>query len=385
MTRGSPEGRRLRGYLQLVLVVAVVVAGIYFARAPERMAIDPGDPLGRTAGPPLVTVVEPEASAHSASVTLTGSVGPHGLVTMLPSVAGGRVIWVSPALRFGGAFSAGEVLLRIDPIDYQMAVEDGHAEVKGAEARLWKHQLEGERDSARYLRQNPGATEVPPLIARIPQIERAQALLDERRVALSGRELSLSRTEFSLPFDGRVARSQVAVGQVLAGGTAFGTAYARDAMEVGAGIGHEDLAYLEPAIGRTAIMVSEDQIFTGEVVRVASTIDPASRLTRLFLKFADDIPLESLPLPGSFVTVNIEGPAFEDSFLLPNAAEQPGGHIWVVRNGQLESMTPLILRQAVTGWLDSPGWLVRAFDAGDGVVVGTVFGAHDGMRVRIEG
>ena len=187
----------------------------------------------------------------------------------------------------------------------------------------------------------------------------------------------------SLPFDGRVTRTQVGVGQVLSPLSVIGLAYARDVMEIGAGITNEDLAYLTPTVGRKATIMVDKQIFSGEVVRESAAIDPTTRLTRLFLKFADEIPIEEIPLPGSFASIQIQGPEFAESFLLPNAAEQAGGHVWIVRDGVLEAHTPIILRQAVTGWLDSPGNLVRAFDAGDGIVIGNVFGAHDGMSVRI--
>lgn len=381
---GDGGDRRFGGYVQLAVIAAVAVAGIYFGRAPERATVDPGDALGQPAAPPLVEVVRPERAAHAASVTLTGTVGPHGVISMTPSVLGGRVIWTSPSLRFGGTFSAGEVLLRVDPRDYEMAVADAEAELRGAEARLEHQRLVGEAQTAEFLRSNPGA-EVPALVANAARIKRWESRVEEGVIALEGRKLMLSRTNYSLPFDGRITRVQVGVGQVLSNTVPFGSAYARDALEIGAGIDNQDLAYLEPAVGRRATVFADRDLFAGEVVRVGAAVDLTSRLTRLFLKFSDEEPLERLPLPGSFVSVNIEGPEFEDSYLLPNAAEQPGGHIWLVRNGQLESLTPIILRQAVTGWLDSPGWLVRAFDAGDGIVLGTVFGAHEGMRVRIAG
>ena len=382
MAEGDSGGNTVSGYVQLAVVALVLLAGIYFAQAPERITVDPTETLSTATPPPEVTVFEPEPGSHSAYVSLTGTVGPHGVVSMSLATVGGRVVWVSPSMRFGGAFSAGEVLLRIDPSDYEMGVADGEAELRGAQAKLERVRLEGEAASAQYRRQNPGA-EVPPLVANLPRIARAQAQVDEAVIDLEGRKLALSRTNFSLPFEGRITRVQVAVGQVLNGAMPFGMAYARDAMEIGAGIEKGNLDYLEPVLGRAATISADGDMFPGEVVRVSAMVDPTSRLARVFLKFADDVPLADLPLPGSFVAVQIEGPAFEDSYMLPSAAEQAGGHVWIVRNGELESVTPQVLRQAVTGWQNSPGWLVSAFDAADGVVVGSVFGAHEGMSVRV--
>ena len=360
MAEPSVTDRR-SGYVQLAVVVAVLAVGIYFGQAPDRIAVDPATPLGKAAEPPQVTVIEPLAGAHPATVTLTGAVGPHGIVAMMPSIVGGRVEWLSPAMRVGGTFEAGEVLLRIEAQDYELDVAEAQADLRAAEAKLQRRRREGDAN----------------------RIARAQALVDKARVVLTRRELALSRTAYSLPFDGRVGQAQVSVGQVLTQGGTFGNAYATGALEIGVGIGNEDLTYLQPVAGRPAMILTEGGIFQGEVLRVSALVAPTSRLAQLFIKFADDTPLDSLPLPGNFATVRIEGPPFDDAFLLPRAAEQAGGHVWIVRDGALESVTPVVLRRAVSAMFESPGWLVRAFDAGDGVVTGSVFGAHDGMRVRV--
>ena len=360
----STSGPRRVGYLQLAVVALVLGAGIYFGQAPDRIVVDPGTSLGQSAEPPEVTVIAPEAGAHAASVVLTGTVGPHGIVAMMPSVDGGRVVWISPAMRIGGTFARNETLLRIEAKDYELDVAEAEADLRAAQARLEQRKSDGESP---------------------PRVARAQALVDKAEAVLERAQLALSRTNFSLPFDGRIGQAQVSVGQVLVAGLSFGNAYAKDALEVGAGIGNEDLAYLDPVTGRPAMIFAEAGAFPGEVVRVSALVAPTSRLAQLFLKFADETPLDSLPLPGSFATVRIDGPPFESAFLLPRAVEQSGGHVWIVRDGELESFTPELLRRSMSGMLGSPGWLVRAFDVGDGVVVGSVFGAHDGMSVRIAG
>lgn len=282
----STSGSSRVGYVQLAVVVVVLGVGIYFGQAPDRIVVDPATPLGMSAEPPEVTVVVPEAGAHAASVVLTGTVGPHGIVAMMPSVDGGRVVWISPAMRIGGTFARDETLLRIEAKDYELDVAEAEADLRAAQAKLEQRRREG--DSAR--------------------IARAQALADKAATVLERRQLALSRTNFSLPFDGRVGQAQVLVGQVLVAGLSFGNAYAKNALEVGAGIGNEDLAYLEPVTGRAATILAENGAFAGEVVRVSALVAPTSRLAQVFLKFADEAPLDSLPLPGSFATVQIDGP-----------------------------------------------------------------------------
>ena len=71
------------------------------------------------------------------------------------------------------------------------------------------------------------------------------------------------------------------------------------------------------------------------------------------------------PLPGSFVEVEIEGPAYKDVFVLPASVLQEGDSVWTVRDGVLRSTSP-------TGaWTyAAAGLVVEAFDAGEGLVNG---------------
>ena len=88
-------------------------------------------------------------------------------------------------------------------------------------------------------------------------------------------------------------------------------------------------------------------------------------------------------MPVTFAVIRIEGPAFDNAFLLPDTAEQRDGDVWVVDNGVLRAVTPRTLGRVAAGLaIRDSVWLVEAFDAGDGVVVEPVFGGHPGMRVN---
>ena len=52
--------------------------------------------------------------------------------------------------------------------------------------------------------------------------------------------------------------------------------------------------------------------------------------------------------------------------------------VWVVREGALQWFAP-----QVHGWTDE-GWVVQAFDAGEGIVVGTLPGAQEGLKVAAQ-
>lgn len=134
---------------------------------------------------------------------------------------------------------------------------------------------------------------------------------------------------------------------------------------------------LEPIIGRTAEVKAGGQTFGASVDRVSSAVAARSRLATVFLKFADSVPADSLPLPGSFARLAIQGPVAEGVYLLPESTEHARGRIWLVENGSLKSFAPRTVERTRTGWV------VEAFDAGDGIVVGDILGARDGLAVEL--
>ena len=368
-------GGRWKGIAQIVIVLAAAAAAVYFARAPG------GTPAAAAAdaaaapesAPPAVAVIHPASTSAAREVRATGVVAAAAGVGLRSRVSG-EVVAVSPALRSGGSFSAGEPLLRIDPTDYEIRLEAAQAQLRHAQARLALQELRGEAGRRRYLRRNPDS-EVPPLIARVPHVAREQARVDRALTGVRSAELDLRRTTLSLPFDGWVTGSSVAVGQVVGPAAALAQVFAKDAIEVEARVSQEDLDSLQPIAGRAAAVLTGGRTFAAAVQRVSAVADPQSRQVTLYLTFAEEVELPDLPRPGAFASVTLAGPPLDGVIVLPESAEQFGGSIWVVEDDALRSLQPRSLGRTAAGWL------VEAFDTGQGVVVGRVAEARAGLPV----
>ena len=373
-SNNAGERRRFGGIAQIVLVLAVFAVAIYFARAPDM-----GGPQTSVARAqlqdPEVVVAQPVKGQHSLSVSLTGEVRAQGKVGLRSQVAG-RVLSVSEALRGGGTFRAGQTLLTIDPADFEIDLKVNRALLQQQEARLRWRELRAEEKREEFQRENPGRP-VPPLVNNETEIARYQARVDAARAALEKSELDLARTRYSLPFDGRIVETTAMRGQLVGPLEPFGLAFSRESLEVEAPISLDDLDYLDPAEGRAVQVVANGELFPAFVDRVAPIVNRRSRLVRLYVKFADSVPLAAIPAPGTFVKLSIEGPAFENALLLPKAAEQANGTVWVVRGGVLEAATPRSLGRT------EDGWIVSDFDTGDGVVLGIVPAAGPGVSVTV--
>ena len=366
------ERRRLAGIAQIGLVLAVFLVAVYFARAPEMGSLQTSVVRSGEQDPEVV-VTQPVRGEHSLTVRLTGEVRAQGQVGLRSQVAG-RVLSVSDALQGGGTFRAGQTLLTIDPADHEIELKIRKAALQQREARLRWRVLRAEEKREEFLRANPGQP-VPPLVNNETEIARYEARVDAARAAVEKSELDLERTRYSLPFDGRIVETTAMRGQLVGPLEPFGLAFSRESLEVEAPISLDDLDYLDPAAGRAVQIVANGDLFPAFVDRVAPIVNRRSRLVRLYVKFDDSVPLESIPAPGTFARLSIEGPAFENSLLLPKAAEQPNGTVWVVRDGVLEAATPRSLGRT------EAGWIVSDFDTGSGIVLGSVPAAEPGVSV----
>lgn len=369
----TSKRRRWIGPIQIVVVLAIIVAAFLYARAPGRDSGAPpafanmqDDPL------PIVNIVRPLASPTTIQVDATGTVNVRNYVALTPQV-GGRVVSISPALRAGGTFAADEQLLIIDRRDFELALDQARADIAAAQSTLMLQRAESDAARANYALLHPNE-DVPPLVARIPQIAQARAQLSAARARSEIAALNLKRTSFSLPFDGRVTESTAEVGQVLLAGQSFGRAFAFDALEVVVPIAADELERIEPAIGRSATVHADSDSIEATVERVSAELDERTRFAELYLRFG---PETSPPPPGTFVDVVVDGPAVERTFVLPPAAEQINRSVWVVAQGVLEPVVPRTLGNT------AQGWVVGAFDYKDGVVLGAVPGAEAGLPVDI--
>lgn len=367
---------RIAGPIQILAVAAVVIAALLFSRAPSKedvLGAEASGGFGQSAPPPVVRVIRPAPETTALTVMTTGSVNVRNHVALTPQITG-RVAAVSPNLRAGGSFAAGEELFLIETSDFELAVEQALADVAAAESTLLLRQAEGDAARSNYAILHPGET-VPPLVARVPQIEQAKAQLASSRARSKVAALELSRTRFSLPFAGRVTEAAVEVGQVLTRGQSFGRAFALDAVEAMGFIGEGDLRRLAPAVGRRATVRAGGAVLSASVERVSAELDERTRFARLFLSFEE---VSALP-PGTFVDMEIEGPALANTYTLPEAAEQVGAEVWIVDGARLEVMRPTVRGRG------GAGIVVDAFDYADGVVIGAVPGARRGLPVVLAG
>ena len=372
--------------LKLIIPIIVVIAGFAAAalltsarKAPPRVD---RPPLG-----PLVEVMPTSIGNVPVVVTGHGEVVPRVQVEIVPQVAG-QVVRVHPSLVAGGFFSAGEILVVIDPRDYDLAVERAQATVARAKVSLEREEAEAEVARAEWDELHPGE-EPTGLVVREPQIRQAEAEYAAANADLEGAKLSLERTRVSLPFDGVVVSENVDVGQFVGNGSRLATVYGTAMVDVRVPLDSREMAWFDLPSGRgtqgSAAEISTSfggarSVWEGQVTPMEAQVDQVSRMVHVVNEFPNPyLVSDNRPalLPGSFVDVNITGRVLENVVSIPRHAIREDGRVWVFADGELRIREVVVLRSDRQQTLISSG-----LEEGEFVVVSSLDAVTDGMVVR---
>lgn len=331
----------MRRILPIVILIACVGLARYLMSTRE-------EPERRT---PPSAAFQVEAArlipqSYTVEVRTRGTVRPLTETVLIPEVSG-KVTEVSPSLREGGFFQAGDLLLKIDPLNYETASAVMAGRVASARAAL--AQEEARSGQALENWERLGKTGDPgTLVRREPQLAEAEALLAAAQAELAKAERDLERTEIRAPYNGRALDRMVDVGQFVGTGTELARIFATDEVEVRLPLTNDQLAFIdlrEPAPGEANIpdgpaVTLEGEIggktasWQGRLVRVSGAIDEATR--QLFVTAQVDDPYVprtdgTPPLKiGLYVEAVISGETLENVYVLPRASVRAGNEVLTI-------------------------------------------------------
>ena len=339
---------------------------------------------------PPVEVVLVHADAMPAEIHATGVVRPAREVTMTPEVSG-RVVWLSPSLLPGGRFGRGEAIAKIDPRDYELAIQQQRGAVRKAEFEL---QIELSRQGIAkrewdLLGRGAADAATADLALRKPHLAVAQTAVEAAKSALASAELALARTTIVAPFNASVVEEAVEVGQVVGPSSALAKLIGTDHFWVTVSVPVEDVGLLQLPKGDTPgspVTVSQrlqdGSTITrkGRLLRLIEQLDAQSRRAQVLLQVAD--PLASMPplLPGAYVSARIQGALQPRVYSIPRTAIYEGRALW-----SLDERDRLKRRLVDVLW-DDDEMLFATGDLQDGerVVVSPLSLPFEGKSVRVQ-
>jgi RND family efflux transporter MFP subunit len=294
----------------------------------------------------------------------------------------------------GGEFRKGDRLLRIDPVDYELAVTLARARVKDSESllKVAEEEAASAKEEWQLLYQNNKDIdkEPPALVAKEPQLAAAKARLAADRADLQKAKLNLKRTELKAPFDGRVSDESVDIGQYVSAGRTLATLFSTRAAEIVVPFDDESLFWFDvpgftPGNGDgspvrvVARIAGRDLSWSGKIMRAEGKLDERTRMVNVVVRVEKPYATKPPLVAGLFVTVEIEGHTLENAAVIPRAALRKNSTVWVVQKGG-----ELVFRQVDVARLDTDRAILRSgLKDGDMVVTSGLKAVTNGMQVRI--
>ena len=383
--------RAARNFLHVVITLALVASGVVgfillTASRPKLERTQPPKPK------PVVQVQRIKTGPLPVKVQGEGTVRPLRQIQLVPQV-GGEVIYVSPSLVDGGEFKKGDVLIRIDPQDYELAVTLAQARVKDSESRLKVAIEEAAAATEEWRLLNAEKTKAgqqpPPLVAKEPQLAAARAKLDGDRADLQKARLNLERTQIRAPFNGRVSAENIDFGQYVRSVETLATLFSTEAAEIVVPLEDENLFWINvpgftsdegsgSLVNVRTRFAGRDAQWQGRIVRAEGRLDERTRLVEIVVHV--DNPYATRPplAAGLFVTVEILGRQLENAAIIPRAALRSENTVWLVdENGRL------VFREIEVAQVTADAVLVQAgLNNGELVVTSGLKAVTEGMQVR---
>lgn len=335
----------MRRFLRAILPLAILgmcgfCAWWFFTNRPELKTMEL---------PPAVVRVEGTAfrkTTYPVIVHSQGTVQPRTRSTLLPEVSA-KVIEVSPSFRPGGFFTTNDILLKLDPVDYETAIVVAKATLAQAEVILAEEQAKA--GQARESWKTLGKSGEPgPLVLRVPQVAKAEADVAAAKAQIAKSERDLERTIIRAPYDGQVLEQLVDVGQFVTQGTPLGKIFAVDYVEIRLPLPEREMQFLNlperfrdgqvstasAPVTLKSLVDGKPATWTGSIVRVESAIDESTRQITAVAQVNDPYAKQSDGKPtlkiGQFLEAEIEGEKLADVFIIPRRAVRAGNEIILI-------------------------------------------------------
>jgi RND family efflux transporter MFP subunit len=356
------ESKRMRKFVRFLLPLGLIFGAIVIVIGLVTLARSKhSEKKPEAAAAILVETVPARLQSLNFSVYSQGTVRPRTETLVVAEVAG-KIIAVSPNFIAGGFFHQQEVLLQIDPSDYQTGLKQAQATLASRQAQYADQKARSEQALKDW--QNLGREGEPSdLTLRKPQLAEALAGVQAAEADLQKAERNLARTSIRLPYEGLVRSKQVDLGQYVGPGTPLGVTFSIATAEIRLPLSTRDIAYLqlpsatslEHAHRPQVLLTAEGSGISGtwqaEIIRTEGVVDEASRVIYAVAEIADPYGVlgqsEQPELKvGTFVRAEIQGLRADNVIVLPRAVLRENDTVLVANDDNRLEIRPVDVLRA---------------------------------------
>jgi membrane fusion protein, multidrug efflux system len=336
--RPAPPGEvprrrsRLRPYLWLLLIVAIVGGAVWYFPRPEPQPKNAGRP---PPGAPVPVGAAPvETGEMPVTLSQLGTVTPLAMVTVKTQISG---YLMQVAFQEGQMVNKGDFLAQIDPRPYQVALEQAEAQLAKDQALLKNARLDLQRYNT-LVAQNSIAKQTRD--TQVSLVAQYEATVQADQAQIDAQKLNLAYCRIVSPVTGRVGLRQVDPGNYVQTSDTNGIVVVTQLQPISVifTLPEDKLPEVMKRVRAAAVLtvIAYDRTGATELARgrldtVDNQIDTTTGTVKLRAIF--DNAQETL-FPNQFVNIQLLVDTLHDAALVPNSAVQrgaPGTFVYVVR------------------------------------------------------
>lgn len=375
--------------LLTILIIVGVAAGLLFWTYSSEPKAQREGATKQTAM--LVDVQTVRRGVFSPIITGLGAVTAAQDIILSPRIEG-RVVAIADNFLPGGFVAEGDVLVNIDPSDFQNTVRQRESQLQQARSDLDIER--GRRNVAQKeyeLLDRELTDENKRLVLREPQLASARASVLSARAARDQAKLELARTRIEAPFNAQIVSRDANVGSQVEPGMELARLIGIDAYWV---IVTVPLAKLDriafPRNGEKGAPVRlsnrtawpEESYRQGRVKGLIGALDEQTRLARVVVNVRDPLALDKRTqgpqlIVGTILQAEIQGRPLQHVFRIDRDYLREGDTLWINRDGSLE------IRAAAVVFKDKQyAYIAEGLNDGDQLVTSNLATVAQGVPLR---
>lgn len=357
MTKQPPAKLKLRARRAVLpLVILGVTVGVVVALMATRPRLTPVA-MPERVWP--VEVMEVRVGQVQPELELFGEIVADRRSELRPQVSG-IVVEMGTNLHEGGQVSEGELLLRIDPFDYENSRSEQRSLLKEARARLEKLRRDLARTQDLYRQKNVSEQALDDAALAVVEQE---ALVEQREIGLRRAERDFTDTRLVAPFAGVLANVNADLGSEFSD---FGNAVVAELIDtsrlnVRFSLTNAQFGRLasrgEPLPGRPVQvswqMGTQTIDYPGRIERVGAEVMAATGGVDVYAAI-DSAGEQTALRPGAFVSVRLADQSYDGVIRIPENALYGESMVYVVEEERMSPRTVKVLGYAGTGLIVAP-------------------------------
>lgn len=377
-----------------IFILGVALAGGYWLLIKQPAADKEDVPPPRTAR--LVEVMTVPPTVESLVVEAMGTVQPSKQIELRPRV-GGFVISIHSQLIPGGVIAENDLMLTLDPTDFELTVKQREADLASTQSalELEKAQQATAREELALIGERV-SEEDKRYVLREPQLANIEAQIKSAEARLAEATTALERAKIRAPFNAVVMDRSVDVGSQIGQNSPLATLAGSDTFWIEFQVPTDELRWIRfPDASHpkgSEVVIHDDTAWsksmnrTGYVIGLASDLEEGARTAKVLVEVADPLALKEentnspkLLLNG-YVHGDIKGIDIPESVEIPRDYLRRNDTAWVMDDeGKLEIRAVTVIYIGRDAVIISDG-----LKAGDKLITTRLRAAVDGMDVRVE-